>query len=344
MREIKYLFLILAVIYSCNNISNSPGQKRIKPLKTTTSSIALTDSTAYFDAVYLNNLLLSDTIKLDSVKILCNNKKCLDIPIEFSRTTRHGVGRSGGLLHTITSLMTSRSTFSLTSIQAALLSDANNNSEALSVLLQSGADPNAISIDSITSLDWANKSELKLSVCDTLIKYGANPKLIDLKYCQTDLKKIDFFVKLGANPKTISWSSFLDASYRYRKENRRGQWKTNFYKVLEYGINPQRINQFEIYLFVRSNHDFEPEIMERLISKGLNLNQPLEFELKKSSQDKYEYWLDYVIDNHYSEELLLFLINNGAKKTRSNYNIYEHASKHRYSVKTMELIESTFGK
>ena len=240
--------------------------------------------------------------------------------------------------------MTSRSTFSLTSIQAALLSDANNNSEALSVLLQSGADPNAISIDSITSLDWANKSELKLSVCDTLIKYGANPKLIDLKYCQTDLKKIDFFVKLGANPKTISWSSFLDASYRYRKENRRGQWKTNFYKVLEYGINPQRINQFEIYLFVRSNHDFEPEIMERLISKGLNLNQPIEFELKKSSQDKYEYWLDYVIDNHYSEELLLFLINNGAKKTRSNYNIYEHASKHRYSVKTMELIESTFGK
>ncbi len=343
MRAILFCIPVLVLFYSCGRNTNSPARNKNTRTKALSASVAM-DSTMFYNAKTLHNLLLSDTIKLDSVKILCNDKKCLDIPVEFSRSTRHGVGRSGGLLHTITSLMTSRSTFQLTSIQAALLSDAHNKSEALSLLLQSGADPNVISSDSLTSLDWANKYDLKQAVCDTLIQYGANPKAVDLKYCQTDLKKIDFFVKLGANPKTISWSSFLDLSFRYRKENRRGQWKTKLYTVLDYGINPQRINQFEILMFVRSNHDFDPKIMEKLLSKGLDLNKPLEFELKKSAQDKYEYWLDYVIDNHYSEELLVFLIENGAKKTRNNYSIYEHASVHRYSEKTMKLIESKFGK
>jgi len=338
------VFLMLAVIYSCNNATTRPTQQRIKPLKTANTTFTVIDSTAYLDAVQLHHLLLSDTIKIDSVKILCKNQQCLDIPIEFSRTTSHGVGRSGGLLHTITSLNTSRSTFSLTSIQAALISDAHNKLKALTLLLQSGADPNAISTDSLTALDWANKSNLKLAVCDTLIKYGANPKLVNLKYCQTDMKKIDYFAKRGANQKTISWSSFLDMGLRYIKENRQGKWKSNFYKILEYDINPQLINEFEIYTFVREDYRFETEIIQALLNKGLQLNEPLEFELINNSKDKYEYWLDYIIDNHFSEELLLFLIDKGAKKTRPGYNIYVHAEESGFSEKVLKKIESAFGK
>jgi hypothetical protein len=225
-----------------------------------------------------------------------------------------------------------------------LISDAHNKFEALSLLLQSGADPNAISTDSLTALDWANKTNLKLFVCDTLIKYGADPKLVNLKYCQTDMKKIDYFAKLGANQKTISWSSFLDIGLRYVKENRQGKWKSNFYKILEYDVNPQLINEFEIYTFVREDYRFETEIIQALLNKGLQLNEPLEFELINSSQDKYEYWLDYIIDNHFSEELLLFLIDKGATKTRNGYKIYESAKNAGFSDKALKKIELKFGK
>ena len=278
----------------------------------------------------LQRLLFQDTIPLDSIQAHVDMGTDLNIAIPFNDDYYLSRWDENNLLYRFWGT-NHHDRLELTSLQAALFMERGNMEDAVLILLKGGADPNIITSDSIRCLDRIIYQEMDERLLDTLMAYGADPKLVNLSFAWNKLKIIDRFIKLGADPKSININAFFDDSpfngFTY------GSWRRDFNHVMRYDINPQLAKPNDLCGFY---NEFNRYAVDRLIEKGLDLNAPIK-DLRE------EYWLDWVL-NEYNEAFTKYLIKKGAHTCRNGKTAYELALENEASKSLLDLIEEQIGK
>ncbi|MDG1331142.1 MAG: hypothetical protein P8P74_02350 [Crocinitomicaceae bacterium] len=267
------------------------------------------------DAEKLHAILSeSDTINIEAIQKCIDEGVDLNYPVPFNYKVENIRVKSGSILSFLNSSTITRS--NVDALQITLISQKPGYEEASLYLLEQGADPNHQSQDSMVCLDWINMLELDGYWRDTLIANGANPALVNLDLLGTDLDLIDFYMKRGANPKTINLNHFFDWVYAQKcKFSRKGNWMDNIKTVLAYDPNVQAIEPKNI---VSGHWRNEKPIVELLVDKGLDFNQPVDYVFKKTKM-KEKYWLDFAFQKR-NVDLLRYLLSNGITKTNFKFD------------------------
>lgn len=334
MKLALYTISLLIVIASCQS-KEQPGQP--SQTKKAVNNAPKIDSTKLLvEGRVLRDIIFQDTINLDSLRWCIDNGTDLNFQVPFENKYTTGPFREGGLLYTIFSTNHSDE-LKMSALQSLLFKDPENFEEALSILLQAGADPNPklhTKYD-LSPINIALDSRIyKIWVYDTLINYGADPTDANLLYLGENIDLIYYFLNKGANAQTVNLNRFLPDPYWQTPK----RWKTVFDSLMTFDVDPQKVQPRNIV----SSGSINQYALDKLIAKGIDFNKPCKLGMPHN-------WLFHVLrDSRHNKEFVIYLLEHGVTEIGEEYDgeltAYDIAEYSKFDQEVLDLIEEKIGR
>lgn len=352
----KYPILFIITIILFWSCSGETDQSNIES-NSELNEIAENEEQKRLEAEQLQNVLLNDSIDLDSLQWCIERTSDLDYKIVHKLTESvNGLGKQGGWLNSWTS-QTVEDRKEMTALNLAFSNQHINYEEAIIMLLEAGADPNKMTSDSISNLDFAlfNYHQIKTNststasdvnqakkMIDTLLYFKADPGQCYVGNLRNDIQMIDKMVGLGADPSNIDLYSFFEYTYQFKNAN---TWKSEFKRALDLGANPKGFDPYVAYPDKWDYH-WDPFVLDQLIAHGLDLNEPVRLIDPNAFRfdEAYEYWLDYCIIQTNNEKMLSYLLDHGATACKEGFDAVAEAQEAGFPQYLLDLLAEKINK